>query len=280
MHRSLLFPVACLFAVSLNAQPAPSGRADALRAELTALNQRIESRAANAVDVLAGVTDSPDSRLIVSHVKGDAIKGLKANLQVVRSKREMMRDQALRYGGPAAAELQAEVARLDVRIGNRIDQIIRLVQSLDESEEISRYRLELRDEDIRMRQDERWRQNQVSTTFSKGERKTVITELESAIRSLEAEAKKIAAFAARPGSASQQARFAQDAARIEGLLVQRRAQLEHAMRGPGPRRKLDRTDANELRKLFADLTKDLRSDTTSLNRKYSDYVNAVTAAAR
>ncbi len=250
------------------------------RADLKALNDRIESRVGHAVDILSGVTDSPESRLIVSHVKGDAIKGMKSNLDALRSKREMLRDQALRYGGGAADELQAEVARLDIRIGERIDQLIRLASSLDKPEEIERYQARYDDWDISYRENDAWRQNKVSTTFSSGERKEIVNGLRTAITRLESERKRVQGYIAAARSPQQKALFETDAARIDGLLAQRQAQLESALTTSGPRRALNQASANELRKLFNELRKDLSADTRSLMRKYSDYVSAVTAAAR
>jgi len=262
------------------AAPTPTDPVAQKRAELLALNERIETRLDDAVGALSGVGDSADSRLIVSHVKGDAIKGLRTNLEALRSKREMLRDQALRYGGGAADELQAEVARIDQRIAKRIDQMIRIAASLDTPKEVDRYRTSFDGWNITQRESEAWQQNQISTTFARGERKEIVTGLQQAITRLEAESRKIRGMISPARTPRQNELLEADAERIDGLLAQRREQLKHALSASGPRRALDQEGANELRKLYTKLTADLSADTRSLMRKYSDYVTAVTAAAR
>ena len=114
-------------------------RVQAVNGKLKATDEQIESRIASILDALCSWTDSTDSGTKVMQAKEAAFEGLKRNLEA------LVRDRGARFAAlyyPSTRiskeELAGDVRRLDARIEKRVDQVMALIASLPEEQNVQK----------------------------------------------------------------------------------------------------------------------------------------------
>ena len=156
------------------------------RKDIQELDARIEKRVDELVKMLAGITDSQESRMRVSQLKKESIEGLKRGIQMYVAKRKEVREK-VRTGDDSAL---GDLEKFDQRIIKRVDQITELAKSIPTHSDVDKYESTGRsywngyyDENSRIT--EEWRQNRRDSLQSDKQRDDVAKALRETLERLD-----------------------------------------------------------------------------------------------
>lgn len=108
--------------------------------QMMVIDTDIEKGVNRIVDLLASMADSTDSRTRVAQMKEDVLKGLKKNLDFYKMERQKRLGAAMQsYSSMPKDQLVKQVANIDGKVDERIDQIMKITESFTESKDIKKY---------------------------------------------------------------------------------------------------------------------------------------------
>lgn len=247
------------------------------KADLQALDARIEERVDHLVKTLLGIKDSPDSKTKVANIKGDVIDGLRRTVTVYRQKRMEIFERQRKEQTVSEKELAANIDTFDKRIGKRIEQIMDLVKSLPGYEDVPKYENTggtsyangWYEETSRI--SDAWRQNRRQTNKTDTERRDILADIEKAMTS--ADSRRRSLTEALKGNLNDRDRSLreEELGRVDALLTDlRQRRREVALPGDGGGREIGMSEASDLRGMIEDSAADLRRDFNDLFKKLDD----------
>ncbi len=247
------------------------------KADLQALDARIEERIDHLVKTLLGIKDSPDSKTKVANIKGDVIDGLRRTVTVYRQKRMEIFERQRKEQTVSEKELAANIDTFDKRIGKRIEQIMDLVKSLPGYEDVPKYENTggtsyangWYEETSRI--SDAWRQNRRQTNKTDTERRDILADIEKAMTS--ADSRRRSLTEALKGNLNDRDRSLreEELGRVDALLTDlRQRRREVALPGDGGGREIGMSEASDLRGMIEDSAADLRRDFNDLFKKLDD----------
>lgn len=247
------------------------------KADLQALDARIEERIDHLVKTLLGIKDSPDSKTKVANIKGDVIDGLRRTVTIYRQKRMEIFERQRKEQTVSEKELAANIDTFDKRIGKRIEQIMDLVKSLPGYEDVPKYENTggtsyangWYEETSRI--SDAWRQNRRQTNKTDTERRDILADIEKAMTS--ADSRRRSLTEALKGNLNDRDRSLreEELGRVDALLTDlRQRRREVALPGDGGGREIGMSEASDLRGMIEDSAADLRRDFNDLFKKLDD----------
>jgi 3-methyladenine DNA glycosylase AlkD len=209
--------LACLPAAGLLAQspanPAVARseqRIQELTQKIAELDAAIEVQIKGLADYLATVKDSPDSKSRVSQVKQDFMKDLKKSIDVYRNLRSQWADHLGRPSRLTPEEVRQSTDVLDAKIETRIEQILSVANSFEESDGVKDYQViwddGRRGDDRDVRETDASRQARREGSRAAQVEDQVIKGLEESIRQIEG--RKVALNSRLLGAASEEQKAA------------------------------------------------------------------------
>lgn len=194
-------------------------KTEALQQEMLALDDQIDARINELVELLKGARDSTESKTKVMDVKKKTIESLEKFLQAYNRERGRRLGE-LQRPAPAAKqeELQQQVAAIDSKIDQRVNEIVELAASMSTHEDLQRYETHYADWGVAKIETDEYRANKKQRSRANQTQSQVAEELEKAIAGLERD---IALVPQRLPRDRQEAELA----RLNGLLEQRRTEL-------------------------------------------------------
>jgi chromosome segregation ATPase len=297
MTRTLLtVGLAIIPLIGLNAEEKPTADIEARKASVTnleahitqreerlaewgkdivELDARIEKRVDELVKMLAGITDSQESRMSVSQLKKESIEGLKRGIQMYANKRKEVRDK-VRAGDESSL---ADLDKFDKRITTRVDQITELAKSIPTHTDVEKYESSgsrsywngYYDENSRI--SEEWRQNRRDSQQSDKQRDDVSKALRETLTRLDQRRRSLNDLLAnREITESARQLYYTELGQIEAYEDHLNTQLrELATNTSKGGEAVGRDQAHDIELLFEDARKDLREDVASLFRAYDQY---------
>jgi len=250
-------------------------RFDEVVAEIRTRSEATDRKVGELVDMLAGLKDSEASKRRVSGIKAEAIGGLKRMIDVYRTERRMIVEK-LRTDASAPAEaLKKDMAAIDALAEKRVAQIVELVKSMPGGEDVAKYESAggyyfngFYEEETRV--SEAWRQNRRDKVEAEKQRREVQQALEKAVAGLESrQATLKAALAGGKLTAPETEIYQHELSYVSQLVEQRKAQLvEVTAPSTAPEETASKSEADDLKRLFADARRDIAADFNKTLRLY------------
>jgi hypothetical protein len=254
-------------------------RLEELRADIRALDDRIEKRTDELVTMLTEITDSQQSARRVSQIKMRAIDGLRRWIRVYRDRRVQIFESLRREGDNLPREeIAAEVDAFDKRIDKRVGQILELTASMPGHEDVEKYESDggsywngWYHESTRVSED--WKQNRRDQVMSDKTRRDLISALETAIRQLEQRRAALDdTVSNRKLSAAEREIQLEELGRVDASLERRRRELRQlATTAGGGGTPVGRNQAHDIERLIEDAGSDLSEDFRRLLRMYDEF---------
>lgn len=303
---ALLVLLACLPPAGLNAQPTFTPEEMAARrqsvvtleqhiaqrkerladiaADLRTLDERVEEGVTDVVEMLAKITDSPDSRVRVATVKADVITGLRKTIEYYDQNRNVIREQ-LRTGKTdlPAETLRADLAKFDERIDVRIRQIAELAKSFPDPQELEKYVVTAEStwaggwfgwgwsaESVEISED--WKQNRRDSRHTARVRDGLTEGLNQAIANLDRRNAYLKEKLKEANLPETERRFYEsDIVRNEALIQQRQQELDDFSTLPtAETNPVESGEAHHLDQVVRSARDDLREDFFAIFRKYAE----------
>ncbi len=250
------------------------GRLEEWRKDIAALDARIEKRVDELVKMLAGITDSQESRMRVSQLKKESIEGLKRGIQMYVNKRKEVREK-VREGDATAL---GDLSKFDERIIKRVDQITELAKSIPTHSDVAKYESSgssywngYYDENSRV--SEEWRQNRRDSVQSDKQRDDATKALRSVLERLDQRRRSLNDLLAnREITDSARQLYYTELGQIDAYEDHLNAQLRDVTTSTdGGGKAVGRDQAHDVELLIEDARKDLRQDVASLFRAYDQF---------
>ncbi len=276
-------------------------RLSELVADIRALDTRTEKRIDEIVNKLSTLEDSPESTTNVNQLKAEVISGLKKSIGVYREKRRTIFEK-LRTGkdaeSPALTALKGDLDKFDKRTEKRVAQILKLANSMPQSEEVAKYVSEGPQyldgwyfENTKI--SEEWKQNRRQGTATKVEQDEILAALVKSVDSLESRIADINdTLENRKVSNAERAIQEQELDRLTNLLASRKEEISSLGKGPsevpadgnifdgyddedsGPEdeNEVGKHKAWDMKAMFEDERESISRDFWSLMQKYTELV--------
>jgi chromosome segregation ATPase len=242
--------------------------------DIQELDARIEKRVDELVKMLAGITDSKESRMRVSQLKKESIEGLKRGIEMYVAKRKEVREK-IRAGDDSSL---GDLDKFDQRIIKRVDQITELAKSIPTHQDVAKYESSGRsywngyyDENSRI--SEEWRQNRRDSLQSDKQRDDVSKALRDTIDRLDQRRRSLNDLLAnREITESARQLYYTELGQIDAFEDHLNAQLRDLTTNTTTGGKaVGRDQAHDVEMLIDDARKDLREDVASLFRAYDQF---------
>jgi chromosome segregation ATPase len=248
-------------------------RITALREEIIALDNGIQARVNKVVTELVKIQDSKDSGTRVANIKEDVIDFLRKQITDYARRRRQIRAE---LDNPnrviPEALLTADIAKIDARIGQRIEQVVQLGGSFAEHRDYDRYTATGNGwwGGTTYAANEDYNQNRRTQTKANQQKGKLIDALDETIKRLEFENRSLKIrLASSTGQAAVrvQADIAHNTALIETLKGKR---VDMLMNGGKTGREIGLKDALALTERLKEVASDIRRDQTKLTGYYND----------
>lgn len=251
-----------------------------LREDAKRLDARVEKRADELVKMLTEIRDSKESKWRVGQIKMRTITGLRSWIDTYQRRRSRILE-SLRQGGGhlPQEELGSAIDGFDERIEKRVEQILKLTESMGEHQDVKKYESAGGSywggyyyENSKISDD--WRQNRRDTVTSDKTRRELIKALEAAIRRLESQRAGIEdKLNNRTIPDSEREVLLAEIGRVDGSLDRRRDNLDELMKPQGgpSGQAVGRNKAHDIERLLEDASKDLSEDVFRLLRSYDEF---------
>lgn len=242
--------------------------------DIVALDARIEKRVDELVRMLAGVTDSQESRSRISQLKNESIEGLKRGIDMYVAKRKEVSER-IRSGDSSSL---GDLGKFDQRIVKRVDQITELAKSIPTHQDIAKYETTGRsywngyyDENSRI--SEEWRQNRRDSIQSDKQRDDVSKALRETLARLDQRRRSLNDLLThRQVTESARELYYTELGQIDAFEDHLNAQLRDLATSTSAGGKaVGRDQAHDIEMLIDDARKDLREDVASLFRAYDQF---------
>ena len=243
--------------------------------DIQELDARIEKRVDELVKMLAGITDSKESRMRVSQLKKESIEGLKRGIQMYVAKRKEVREK-VRTGDDSSL---GDLEKFDQRITTRVDQITELAKSIPTHTDVEKYESGggrsywngYYDENSRI--SEEWKQNRRDSLQSDKQRDDVSKALRDTLQRLDQRRRSLNDLLAnREVTDSARQLYYTELGQIEAYEDHLNTQLRDlASSTTAGGNAVGRDQAHDIELLFEDARRDLREDVASLFRAYDQY---------
>lgn len=243
--------------------------------DIVGLDARIENRVDELVKLLAGITDSQESRMRVSQLKKDAIEGLKRGINLYVTKRKQVREM-VRTGDASAL---GDLDKFDVRIIKRVDQIADLTKSIPTHQDVDKYEASgstywngYYDENSRI--SDEWKQNRRDSLQSDKQRDDVAKALRASLERLDQRRRTLNDLLAnREITDSARQLYYTELGQVDAYEDHLKKQLQAITTSTGGGGKaVGRDQAHDIERLIDDARIDLREDVSSLFRAYDRFV--------
>lgn len=244
------------------------------RKDIAVLDARIEKRVDELVKMLAGITDSKESRMRVSQLKKESIEGLKRGIQMYVKKRKEIREK-IRSGDESAL---GDLDKFDQRIIKRVDQITELAKSIPTHSDVAKYESSGRsywngyyDENSRI--SEEWRQNRRDSLQADKQRDDVAKALRETLGRLDQRRRSLNDLLAnREITESARQLYYTELGQIDAYEDHLNTQLRDVTTSTTTGGEaVGRDQAHDIEMLIEDARKDLREDVASLFRAYDQF---------
>ena len=252
--------------------------------DMRSLDAAMEKRIVKAVDKLQGVTDSRDSGTQVARIKTNVIDFLRKQITDYSRRRAQIRAEmdAPRNRIPDAT-LNSDIAWLDARINERIEQIVALGGSFAQHEDFDRYSVTGTDwwGGTEFRENPEWRQNRRVTTQTRQQQGRLRDAIDENVSRLEFTNRSLATRRRQLTGAAAQ-RVDADIARNNALIETLRGKKATLLTNPSEGRTQRALSAADARAISAQLTQvaaDLRRDQNRLTGLYTELTNQRRALA-
>lgn len=249
-------------------------RLEEWRKDIAALDTRIEKRVDELVKMLAGITDSKESRMRVSQLKKESIEGLKRGIEMYVNKRKEVREK-IRTGDVSSL---GDLSKFDERIIKRVDQITELAKSIPTHTDVAKYESSghsywngYYDENSRIT--EEWRQNRRDSLQSDKQRDDASKALRDTLERLDQRRRSLNDLLTnREITESARQLYYTELGQIDAyddhLNVQLRDLATSTTKGGEA---VGRDQAHDIEMLIDDARKDLREDVANLFRAYDQF---------
>ncbi len=275
-------------------------RLSELVADIRTLDTRTEKRIDDVVNKLSGMVDSPGSTTNVNQLKAEVIGGLKKSIGVYQEKRRTIFEK-LRTGkdaeSPALTALKGDLDKFDERTEKRVAQILKLANSMPQSEEVQKYISEGPEyldgwyfENKRI--SDEWKQNRRQGVATKVEQDEIREALKKSVDSLESRIADINdTLKNRKISDAERIIQEQELERLTALLASRKQELTSLGKGPsevptnenifdgyegdsGDRneKEVGKHQAWDMKAMFRDERESISRDFWSVMQKYTEVV--------
>jgi chromosome segregation ATPase len=249
-------------------------RLEEWRKDIAALDARIEKRVDGLVKMLAGITDSKESRMRVSQIKKESIEGLKRGIEMYVNKRKEVREK-IRSGDASSL---GDLSKFDERIIKRVDQITELAKSIPTHSDVAKYESSghsywngYYDENSRI--SEEWRQNRRDSLQSDKQRDDATKALREILDRLDQRRRSLNDLLVnRQITESARQLYYTELGQIDAYEDHLNAQLRDVTTGTTTGGEaVGRDQAHDIELLIDDARKDLRQDVASLFRAYDQF---------
>lgn len=235
----------------------------ALTEEMVQIDAGIERDVDLIIERLSAVTDSTDSDVRVANQKREIIVALKKSIDFYRKQREQRKAQLLQptYLNVPDEDLKQDIATLDARVEERIDQIMQITASLAQDTDYDQYDRYITDNNGNRRVNREVRQAENSTKRAVNAKGDVADGLVADKAKLESEIAKLEQQAARTQDADTRA-FLEESIAWNRELVQKRDEQIAALIMPAApaQQPITAKASNELDRLFDGMRLDIKAD--------------------
>lgn len=264
--------------------------------DIERLSSRIESRIEKIVATLEKMKDSQESKVRVTQMKQDAMKGLYSTIESYNRRRAELKEQ-LRTGKAAVGEEAATkgVEMFDKKVEKRAEQMIALSKSFTEHVDYQKYENDSSGGDYgyggrygwghdNTRTSEKWKQNRRETIQTDKQRKKMIEALKTSIDDLERRNNTLSNKAKEKGISEETLKFYQeDIARNETAITTRTKQLGGLMQpgsGSTATTSVSRNQAHDTELMIREIANDLRRDSNAVTRNYNELIKRLASYNR
>ncbi len=245
-------------------------RLDEVVAEIRERGRKTDQKIGDLVKVLSGTKDSQDSKRRVSQVKAEAVGGLKRMIQVYRTERGKIVERLRTDESAPTTALKSDMEAMDKLVEKRAAEIVELVKSMPGGEDVAKYETDsvayynngVTYENSRI--SEAWRQNRRDKVEADKQRREVRQALEKAIADLGRRKDALAAGLSAGGITGPEKEIhEQDLAYVNALIDHRKSQLmDLTIPSGAPEDTASKSEADDMKRLFADARRDIASDFT------------------
>lgn len=243
--------------------------------DIVTLDARIEKRVAELVKMLAGMSDSQDSRSKVSQLKRETIEVLRNGIKLYTAKRMEMREK-VRTGDETAL---GDLGKFDERNARRVEQIVELTQSFPTHKDVEKYETDggaywngYYYENTRV--SEEWRQNRRDDIHTGKQRDDTQKAIREGIERLDQRRRSLTDLLAnRNLTESARKLYLQELGQIDAYTERLNGQLAEvaSSSADGGARQPGLNEAVDIGHLLEDARKDLRGDVSNLFRLYDAF---------
>ena len=238
-------------------------RVELLRSELKALDSRIEDRIDSIVDALKSITDSKDSRTIVTRLKEKTADGLTKNIEYFRQKRATLVEELRRPTMNLTPEQKRRgIEVFDEHIEKRVSQIVALQKSFPTHKDYDRYEVTGSNwYGTTYKASDDFEQNQRLTARTNQQRTKLTDGLEKSIARLESQNRALRAAGAPSAEIEKN----------DALIAERRKQLQSVLlpTSTPPSRTLGQKEALALDQSIQKAANELRGEFNTLFARYN-----------
>lgn len=250
-----------------------------LSEELISLDNRIESRVEQVIELFKSVDDSKETRTRIARLKGEVLDGLRKNAELYAEKRRAIRAELDDARNRVPHDLvKSDLAAFDERILKRLSQAVEIGESFAPAEEHEKYIVVYKDDrwgrgdDKSYRKNEDFEQNRRVQTRVRAEERELLEGINQAIDYLNNKNRQLTADLDRADiPEDRKERMREDIARNEKLLGNLRESRGDIEEAPGTTgREVGQSEANDIAEYLHDLRDDLRADQVKLFALYNE----------
>ncbi len=256
-------------------------RVSDLSAEIIRLDTRIEREVELIVADLSQVGDSRDSRTEVAKLKEKVTAGLKRSIEKYQRVRSQVNLELQNTkAGQTRQDLKNDLKEFDTRIGNRVNQIVEISQSLTTQKDFQAYDDYLRDtrydrtyySEVQRLKSQEKTQNRRVTQVTDKQREETIDALKRSISNLENQNRLLKSRLNSIQYASQSNLIQEDLDRNRQAIMTRDAQIGALQTSQqSPTMEISRRATKEKENMIRDAASFLRRDVDTLFRHYSEF---------
>jgi hypothetical protein len=243
-----------------------------INARMIELDKDIEGQVARIVDHLDSVKDSTESGTKVINLQEDVIVALKKSIDAYRRQRDLRLAEMNRtYTQLSKEDLARDVAALDRRINDRVDQIVGLTKALAEDQGFQRYEYVHTGDITTQSETEAYRRNQRVASKTAGDEQKVIAGLEKSIEDLKRENANLERMMAFKQDEPEKQLLREQLRKNEETIEERRKQIGEIIgSGGGGEAPVASKEATHLKQLLAERKADIQKDFNELVRLNSE----------
>lgn len=249
-------------------------RVDRLYDDAYEIEARIQGNVDQLINLLTGVSDSPESGTKIVRAKESALMALKKRVDVYNRERDKMigAPNSPWRRTPTSAQ-QERLAELDQRREERIDQIVGLSASLATHQDVEKYTIERRTQmrNYKKTVSDEYTSNRRVTTVSEPLRETVIEKGEASIADIERQAAELERQLRTARSPEQREDLEARLAAVNERLSTRKNQVDTVdSQYPTPTQQVGNDEANEILEFIDDEVRQIQEDFRRLQVLQSD----------